>query len=72
MEAAASTLECVCFEGFGTSEIREMNQLRDEVTRLKRLHAGLSLDKAMLHGGGLVRIGSTTVPGPGMRSRTKR
>ncbi len=33
---------------FGTSEIREMNELRDENTRLKRLVADLSLDKAML------------------------
>ena len=32
----------------GTSEIREMNELRDENTRLKRLVADLSLDKVML------------------------
>ena len=32
----------------GTSEIREMNELRDENTRLKKLVADLSLDKVML------------------------
>ena len=32
----------------GTSEIREMHELRDENTRLKRLVADLSLDKVML------------------------
>jgi len=32
----------------GTVEIREMNELRDENTRLKRLVADLSLDKVML------------------------
>ena len=32
----------------GTSEIREMNELRDENTRLRRLVADLSLDKVML------------------------
>ncbi len=32
----------------GTAEIREMNELRDENTRLKRLVADLSLDKVML------------------------
>jgi len=32
----------------GTVEIREMNELRDENTRLKRLVANLSLDKVML------------------------
>lgn len=32
----------------GTPEIREMHELRDENTRLKRLVADLSLDKAML------------------------
>lgn len=32
----------------GTSEIREMNELRDENTRLKRLVADLTLDKLML------------------------
>ncbi len=30
----------------GTSEIREMNELRDENTRLKRLVADLALDKS--------------------------
>ena len=30
------------------SEARELKQLRDEVTRLKRLVADLSLDKVML------------------------
>ena len=32
----------------GTAEIREMTELRDENTRLKRLVADLSLDKVML------------------------
>jgi putative transposase len=32
----------------GASEIREMNELRDENTRLKRLVADLTLDKVML------------------------
>jgi putative transposase len=32
----------------GTPEIREMNELRDENTRLKRLVADLTLDKMML------------------------
>jgi putative transposase len=32
----------------GTAEIREMNELRDENTRLKRLVADLTLDKTML------------------------
>ena len=32
----------------GTAEIREMNELRDENTRLKRLVADLSLDEVML------------------------
>ena len=32
----------------GTAEIREMNELRDENTRLKRLVADLTLDKVML------------------------
>ena len=32
----------------GTAEIREINELRDENTRLKRLVADLSLDKVML------------------------
>lgn len=32
----------------GTPEIREMNELRDENTRLKRLVADLTLDKTML------------------------
>jgi len=32
----------------GTPEIREMNELRDENTRLKRLVADLTLDKVML------------------------
>ncbi|MGH7707277.1 MAG: transposase [Vulcanimicrobiaceae bacterium] len=32
----------------GTAEIREINELRDENTRLKRLVADLALDKVML------------------------
>lgn len=32
----------------GTPEIREMNELRDENARLKRLVADLTLDKVML------------------------
>jgi hypothetical protein len=32
----------------GTPEIREINELRDENTRLKRLVADLTLDKVML------------------------
>ena len=32
----------------GTAEIREINELRDENTRLKRLVADLTLDKVML------------------------
>lgn len=32
----------------GTAEIREINELRDGNTRLKRLAAGLTLDKVML------------------------
>ena len=35
----------------GTAEIREMNELRDENTRLKRLVADLSLDRVMLQDG---------------------
>ncbi len=36
------------FGGLGTPEIRELRQLRDENTKLKRLVADLSLDKTML------------------------
>ena len=32
----------------GTAEIREMNELRDENTRLKHLVADLNLEKVML------------------------
>ena len=34
--------------GLQASEVRELKQLRDEVTKLKRLVADLSLDKIML------------------------
>jgi putative transposase len=34
--------------GVGVSELRELRQLRDEVGRLKRLVADLSLDRQML------------------------
>ncbi len=36
------------FGGLGTPEIRELRELRDENTKLKRLVADLSLDKTML------------------------
>ena len=36
------------YGGMPPSEARELKQLRDEVTRLKRLVADLSLDKVML------------------------
>jgi putative transposase len=36
------------YGSLGTPEIREMNELRDENTRLKRLVADLALDKVML------------------------
>jgi putative transposase len=36
------------YGNLGTPEIREMNELRDENTRLKRLVADLALDKVML------------------------
>ena len=36
------------YGGLLPSEVRELKQLRDEVTRLKRLVADLSLDKVML------------------------
>ena len=36
------------YGGLHPSEARELKQLRDEVTRLKRLVADLSLDKVML------------------------
>ena len=36
------------YGGLQPSEARELKQLRDEVTRLKRLVADLSLDKVML------------------------
>ena len=36
------------YGGLQPSEARELKQLRDEVTRLKRLVADLSLDKIML------------------------
>jgi putative transposase len=34
--------------GLGSSELRPLRQLQEENTKLKRLMAGLSLDKAML------------------------
>jgi len=34
--------------GVGVSELRELRQLRDEVGRLKRLVADLSLDRQIL------------------------
>lgn len=36
------------YGGLQASEVRELKQLRDEVTKLKRLVADLSLDKIML------------------------
>ncbi len=36
------------FGSMGTSEIRELRQLREENTRLKRVVADLTLDKTML------------------------
>ena len=36
------------YGALGTHEIREINELRDENTRLKRLVADLTLDKVML------------------------
>ncbi len=36
------------FGGLGTPEIRELRQLRDENTKLKKLVADLSLDRQML------------------------
>jgi putative transposase len=36
------------YGSLGTLEIREINELRDENTRLKRLVADLTLDKTML------------------------
>jgi putative transposase len=36
------------FGAMGTAEIRELRQLREENSRLKRLVADLSLDKTML------------------------
>ena len=36
------------YAGFGIAELRELRQLREENTRLKRLVADLSLDKHML------------------------
>jgi putative transposase len=36
------------YGGLGTPEIRELRQLRDENTKLKRLVANLSLDRQML------------------------
>ena len=36
------------FAGMGTAEIRRLEQLEEENTKLKRLVADLSLDKAML------------------------
>jgi putative transposase len=36
------------YGGLQASEVRELKQLRDEVTKLKRLVADLSLDKVML------------------------
>ena len=36
------------FAGMGVAEVRRLKQLEDEVKRLKRLVADLSLDKAML------------------------
>lgn len=36
------------YGGLQPSEVRELKQLRDEVTKLKRLVADLSLDKVML------------------------
>jgi len=36
------------YAGFGLSELRELRQLREENTKLKRLVADLSLDRHML------------------------
>ena len=36
------------YGGLQASEVRELKQLRDEVSKLKRLVADLSLDKVML------------------------
>jgi len=36
------------FSGMGVSEVRELRELREENTRLKKLVADLSLDKHML------------------------
>lgn len=36
------------FAGMGVSEVRELRELREENTRLKKLVADLSLDKHML------------------------
>lgn len=38
------------FGTMGTAEIRELRQLREENSKLKRLVADLSLDKTMLQG----------------------
>jgi putative transposase len=37
------------YAGLGLSELRELRQLREENTKLKRLVADLSLDRHMLH-----------------------
>lgn len=37
-----------CYAGLASSEARELKQLRDENTRLKRVVADLTLDNAML------------------------
>ena len=36
------------YQNLGVSELRELRQLREENTRLKKLVADLSLDKVML------------------------
>jgi putative transposase len=36
------------YSGLGASELRRLNQLKEENAKLKRLVADLSLDKAML------------------------
>jgi putative transposase len=38
------------YAGFGLSELRELRQLREENSKLKRLVADLSLDRHMLQG----------------------
>jgi putative transposase len=62
------------YAGLGLSELRELRQLREENSKLKRLVADLSLDRHILQELVAKQVGSLAPGGslrPGCRTRTR-